>query len=567
MEKRYLNTKNKWFTSHILTEEQAHKPLLECLLRDLVPFDILDYIDFNSLVDLKTKIAKQFDRYESKDIRILKNIVTNNKRYELIISVLEPEYDYEKDSFQFFIVFTEPVNNIPYDKRSIKVVIKSDPTKTKLKDDFDITTAMIFQPWKEDGDFCEEVVQYFEKVNFDAIRNYNSVILQNILFNYLCFFKIRKISETNTSYSALCVNGDYYIYKDGHNDCLVCVLYQKDVYKVIDKMVGKKGKITPKPKKMLYVVYLEKSNDDYIPDNQNIKIVSVEDYLNVVNIVYTEEELCKLKSQILFLHKLCMADSENCYIQNEMGNDNLIKNGFTFFDKNISNVKYVKESDTYSYKVEESRLIKNDKIKYQEKGYGIKIIRQEPCAIKDMSRCFYYRYAKTLQVVTVEGERCAVRNILVIPENNTTFCKISESMLREVEEKLKNVNDIEQWDKQKWFNYLCAINLVYAYNKYQKHNAIIGISLKLIYRYIDNLREKNIMEFGYDNNNLLVSINVEYRQYQFLFAITQEDLKFLKDSKCVNKGELDGIQLLPIAPLLYSYSEYLLKRDELPQVQ
>ena len=71
-------------------------------------------------------------------------------------------------------------------------------------------------------------------------------------------------------------------------------------------------------------------------------------------------------------------------------------------------------------------------------------------------------------------------------------------------------------------------------------------------------KKENIIEQQYCEDSIIVSIDIEYRSYQFLFTLTQKDVLYKFKNKGVKKGYWCGLKLRPIAPLLYKYSCYLL---------
>ena len=569
MTRKYLNSKKQWIDTHVLGKPEKKKCLCDCIWRDLVPFDVIDYIDFQSLVDFKERTVGQYDIDNPEDFRILKTLSIDDKRYDLIISVLDPKEDSRKTSYQFFIIFTEPVNNVPFNyKRSVKIVIPYDYKNKKLCDE--ISTAMVSDSLEKDENFSKVISKLFDDLDFPTIDTYISELLRNILFNYLCLIKIRKINETDKGYSVLPHDGKYYIYKDGNKDCVVCVPNQNDANIVIERLIGKgkrgkNAKITLK-RKTIYVVYLNPSESFVSPENPQIKVLSVEDFLNEMGENRDDSELSKLESQINYLKNLRCADDANiCKPISYTQNKEIIEE-VKFLFSYTEEIFAVKRSSVVTksiYQKEFCRIIKDDEIYDNgqfEQWNDIIITKRVPYEIlKGSSLCYYYKDKRTSQIIKVDEKKYAIRQTIIVPETEDTACKIYESLFKECRDFVSGTKDnLVQWNENNWFNYLCSVNLMYAYKK-QHQDMIIPIDLREVYNCLSEFK-KRLMKFRYSDNHLLISIEVEHRKYQFVFEGSEKDLKYLKESKGLQQGKLVGINLFSIAPILYEYSCYLLQK-------
>ena len=383
------------------------------------------------------------------------------------------------------------------------------------------------------------------------------------MFNYLRFIKIRHIDKNDKEYNAIDVNGKYFLYKESETDCLICITNQSDASEVIERLVEQielKGK-------MLYVVYLNPMGTMITTKDPQIQIVSLEEYFNKIKdiVCLSEGEQSQISKQIHYLNDISNFENINNCENDVYDNNGAIKFLFAYTDEDI----IINDDDTQkgvvTYRKKMDRQIKNNEI-IQDKEFwkwkDYKIIKREPLETREgWSVCYYYQEKKTRKIISVDNKTCAVKNTLIIPETETTVCNIKESLYNEVENVSKcETKDTEQWDVKKWFNYLCAINVEFAYKKQNNEDAN-SIVLNTLYDCISKLRKNKTMEFSYYDNNLMVTIEAEYRKYQFSFAVSQKDLKFLKQHKGIHKGKWNGIKLQPIAPLLYKYSCYLLRDD------
>ena len=586
MTRRFLDTKKQWVASHIWMidtkkgnkdedkedddkisslppcaeseeeKEKRKKTLLECIWRDLVPFDIIDCIDFQSLVDLKSKLMQKFDE-ESEDIKILKTLVVDDKRYDLLISVLEPELDEDKKSYIFFITFTDSVNNIPFDTRQVKVVFYAKK--------FSFTTAMLYEEkgsGRNKGIFSEMIIGYFDDLNIEELSKYHSEQLRNILFNYLCFIKIRQINDTDKSYNVIELNNAYYIYRDSQNDCLVCSLYQNDAEQIIKRLVRKKGIISLNKRKTLHLVYLEQSPQAYVSNNPQIKILSVEEYLYELKANIDGEMLSKIRQQIAFLHSFVGTnnnDSSICDFSHNYDNNYWIKFAFSYTEDNISDIQPItdKRQTKYIYNKLMHRKIKNDDI-FEKKWKNYDLLSCEPSDEKNYSSCTFYKKKKAKNICN----NMAIRHTIIIPENESTFCFITDAMLNDAKKMIYEMEIEVVYGKHKWFKLLCAVNLLYTFQKYQ--HAVEDLPFYIdkmikILSYALSKNNKHLYNLGYTNGCLNISIKVEYREYVFTFPIDKIKLETLKIKD--SKSQENVYDYMPIAPILYKYSNYLLACD------
>lgn len=576
-----IGFKELWVTNYVW-EEKYKKPLQEYIWRDLIPYNIIEKIDFESLVKTQSLLDKQKEACEG-EIRILKTVRYNGKQYDLIIDVKDPRYDWWGDSYQFFIRFTDKVNQVPliYDNLCIKVVIPCVKGSDILNKN-GITALMVFEPSRgiqRGGLFSDKVVNYFDNLLFKYEEHtpYNSCLLKKILFNHLSFIEIGKFSNAD-EYTVGFNQSNSFIYLKA-DKIYSCVVDKGDALNVV-KAATKLLTIGELPNdKQLIIIYLEdKSNtrvSDFVFNEKSISIISIEEYCNQVLI--TEDCRLKYQEQIMFLRSLNdsdVIDSSNIKdvdrwdiittqkvdndFTREVNADTIIEQDGKWYVKRPKKVlentirQNLRKKDNdmwvggkwYTKKEEELVAIKGQPENLPSQ-VGRKICHIDPKEIARVDKTPLFTDSKT---------------IIIEPENTNTVCFIPKSTLDDaiqiITNELRDVNN-----KTEWFRYLCAANLVNAYKKFYDKNVDINPNNLVCNLVIDYLRQKehnnDIIKVQYSDSkdiSLMISINISNRKFQFYFrGIELNKFEELKKHN-VNRGVWNKVQLQPIAPLLYKYS-------------
>ncbi len=573
-----IGFKELWVTNYVW-EEKYKKPLQEYIWRDLIPYNIIEKIDFESLVKTKSQLEKQKEAYAG-EIRILKNVRLNGKQYDLIIDVKDPRYDWWGDSYQFFIRFTDKVNQVPliYDNLCIKVVIPCVKGSDILNKN-GITALMVFEPGRgkqRGGLFSDKVVNYFDNLLFknEVQTPYNSFLFKKILFNHLFFIEIGRFNNVN-EYTVGFNQSNSFIYLKA-DKIYSCVVDKGDALNVV-KAATKLLTIGELPNdRQLVVIYLEdKLNTkptDLVFNEKSVSTISVEEYCN--QIVITDDCRSKYQEQIMFLRSLNDSDAIDSSNVNDVDRWDIITPQKVDNDYSREvNADTIIEQDGKWYVKRPKKVLKNTiRPNLWEKSNAMWVGRkwytkkeEELVAIKGQPEDLPSQVGRKIchidpkEIERIDKTRIFT-TIIIEPEKATTKCFIPKSMLDDAIQVITNdFRDVN--NKTEWFRYLCAANLVNAYKKFYDKNVETNPNELLCNRVIDYLQEKennnDIITVQYSDSKdiaLMISIKINNREFQFYFRgiglKSYENLQRLK----VNRGYWNNIKLQPIAPLLYEYS-------------
>ena len=576
-----IGFKELWITNYVW-EEKYKKPLQEYIWRDLIPYNIIEKIDFESLVKTQSLLDKQKEACEG-EIRILKNVRLSGKQYDLIIDVKDPRYDWWGDSYQFFIRFTDKVNQVPliYDNLCIKVVIPCVKGSDILNKN-GITALMVFEPSRgiqRGGLFSDKVVDYFDNLLFkdEDHTPYNSCMFKKILFNHLFFIEIGKFSNAD-EYTVGFNQSNSFIYLKA-DKIYSCVVDKGDALNVV-KAATKLLTIGELPNdRQLVVIYLEdKLNTkptDLVFNEKSVSTISVEEYCN--QIVITDDCRSKYQEQIMFLRSLNDNDAIDSSNVNDVDRWDIITPQKVDNDYSREvNADTIIEQDGKWYVKRPKKVLKNTirpnlwgksnamwvgRKWYTKKEEELVAIKGQPEDLPSQGGRKICHF-DTKEIARVDKTRLFTdfKTIIIEPENATTKCFIPKSMLDDaiqfITNDLRNINK-----KNEWFRYLCAANLVNAYKKFYDKNVDINPNNLVCNLVIDYLRQKehnnDIITVQYSDSkdiSLMITINISNRKFQFYFrGIELKKIEELKKLK-VNRGVWNNVKLQPIAPLLYKYS-------------
>lgn len=587
-----MDYKRKWIENHFEVKKNRSSlvdcfwvkkdktPLYDCIWRNLIPFDIINQIDLQKIKEAKQEFMNYNENY-SDDIRILKKVFFNRKQYDVIIDIRDPRYDWQGNSYQIFIRFARPVNNIPLtdEHRCVKLVIRCKDGVDEILYE-NVTTIMCYEPNRGEeynGRLCDIIASDFDNTTFDRLVPYSSKTLRDILFKYLVFIKICDIDKNSQSFKIL-DNKNYSICCVINNtEFLTCAFTKSEAQQIADNL----RKSSDYKKDNTYnVVYLKDDFSKNVLSKKNINTISIEDFCEQ----YYKRDC--YKEQIKFLRSMPAVDYKNEFDNDKNYQDKMWD--FIFIPKTEETYRRVKIQDfldvktkdyvkrkkkTYmlandykkiqEFKKEDTRSYeKRNVIIWQNDKYFITNEDSELLKVKgtpepkgdDYWLCYFDKveFEKQDKIKISDNKKT-----IIVPENGNTACFISEQMYGDAVNVIEaGISDENLYDVKIWFRFLCAVNLVNAYKKYTK-NKIVDVSEynnKLHQLITDFLKNNgNTMEVKRsEQQELLISIMINDKKFQFLYPpMPQGNIKLVF-------GEWDGIQLQPIASMLYEYSIWIL---------
>ncbi len=289
-----------WLNGHLHSKDRN-----EIIGRSLVPFELIDLVDFKSIVEQnKTWGWVVFDgrEYEYNVNHIKKDRREDSKHPE--------------DRYSVFIYFKRLPYPMPKNKKTFRIVLDKYCST--------VITAMFDEPnfGGKEGVFYQTICKNFRHLNFNAITPLNSKTLINMLAYYLIFVICDQDANRFKGYSDFeqyyCGGKNELIMLSKGDEEWIMYVFDKDEANILAERLSKYCN-------SLKIIYFRNKNfveDAYFKNRRedNVRVISIKEFYSAINM--SEKERLYIEKQALYLISL----SNNETIDwNEQIFENIIK--------------------------------------------------------------------------------------------------------------------------------------------------------------------------------------------------------------------------------------------------
>ncbi len=271
-----------WLNGHLHSKDRY-----EIIGRSLVPFELIDLIDFKSIVEQNKTWG--WIVYEGSEYEYNVNHIKKDRR---------EDSKHPEDRYCVTIEFKRLPNPMPRNKKTFRIVLDKYCST--------VISAMFYEPNYGGGKgvFYENIFKNFRRLNFDAITPLKSKTLIDMLARYLIFVICDQDANRFEGYTAFeiysCGGKKESIMLSKGNDEWIMYTFDKDEANVLAERLSKYCN-------SLKIIYFRNKNfveDAYFKNRRedNVRLISIKEFYTAIDM--TEKERLYIEKQALYLISL-----------------------------------------------------------------------------------------------------------------------------------------------------------------------------------------------------------------------------------------------------------------------